>query len=214
MSDSIQLNPAEDNELCFEISIEGSTTKESVDKSIVRFHLAEASLGSESCLSYTFPATRIQNGSVKVIIPQMTNVIKEDKRYTGSLEVIIGGQYFVPQTVDVSFQRPLKVEAKGVVVNNKPQQTSDVLSEKSTQAPKVSSKISVPQKQQAPTKQPVAPVQRIKESPSIKNKLSAYSPEEQVQIRKELLKMKQLKESKQKESDYLDLSFLEDDDDD
>lgn len=201
MSDSIQLNPAEENELCFEISIEGSTTKESVDKSIVRFHLAE-SAGGDSSLSYTFPATRIQNGSVKVIVPQLSHVIKENRSYTGSLEVIIGGQYFVPQTVDVSFQRPLKVEAKGVVVNNKPHQPQDVISEKTAQPPKVSSKMATSKKQVASATP--APV---------KKKLTDYSPAEQTLIRQELLKMKKLQEQKKQDTEILDLSFLEDDDD-
>ena len=199
MSDSIQLNPAEENELCFEISIEGCTTKESVDKSIVRCHLAESISNGESSLSYTFPASKIQNGSVRVTIPRLSHLIREDKTYTGSLEVIIGGQYFVPQTVDMSFERPLKVEAKNIVVNNKPHNHQpDVLTEKVTavQPPRVSSKISTPQ---------TKPVEKIKEAPSNKKKLADYTPAQQILIKNELLRMRKLQEQKKQEESMIEM---------
>lgn len=202
MSDSIQLNPSEDNELCFEISIEGSTTKESLDKSIFRFHLAEKSANG---MSYTFPATKTGLGAIQVVIPQLSHVIKEATSYVGSLEVIIGGQYFVPQTVNVNFSRPLKVEAKGVVVNSK-QETLTETKQVDNQRPKISSKIvSTVKTPSAPTKQ--------QQSPATK-KLSDYSPEQQLLIRKEILRMKKLQEQKKQETDILELDFIEEDEND
>lgn len=202
MSDSIQLNPSEDNELCFEISIEGSTTKESLDKSIFRFHLAEKSANG---MSYTFPATKTGLGAIQVVIPQLSHVIKEATSYVGSLEVIIGGQYFVPQTVNVNFSRPLKVEAKGIIVNNK-QETLTETKQVDSQRPKISSSIV------STVKTPSAPVKQ-QQSPA-KKKLSDYSPEQQLLIRKEILRMKKLQEQKKQEIDILNLDFIEDDDDD
>ncbi len=199
MSDSIQLNPSEDNELCFEISIEGSTTKESLDKSIFRFHLAEKSANG---MSYTFPATKTGLGAIQVVIPQLSHVIKEATSYVGSLEVIIGGQYFVPQTVNVNFSRPLKVEAKGVVVNNK-QETLTETKQVDNQRPKISSKIVS-----------TAKTIPVKQAPSATKKLSDYSPEQQLLIRKEILRMKKLQEQKKQETDILELDFIEEDEND
>lgn len=202
MSDSIQLNPSEDNELCFEISIEGSTTKESLDKSIFRFHLAEKSANG---MSYTFPATKTGLGAIQVVIPQLSHVIKEATSYVGSLEVIIGGQYFVPQTVNVNFSRPLKVEAKGIVVNNK-QETLSETKQVDSQRPKISSKIvSTVKTPSATAKQQQSPVTK---------KLSDYSPEQQLLIRKEILRMKKLQEQKKQETDILELDFIEEDEND
>lgn len=202
MSDSIQLNPSEDNELCFEISIEGSTTKESLDKSIFRFHLAEKSANG---MSYTFPATKTGLGAIQVVIPQLSHVIKEATSYVGSLEVIIGGQYFVPQTVNVNFSRPLKVEAKGVVVNSK-QETLTETKQVDNQRPKISSKIvSTVNTPSAPAKQ---------QQTSATKKLSDYSPEQQLLIRKEILRMKKLQEQKKQETDILELDFIEEDEND
>ncbi len=202
MSDSIQLNPSEDNELCFEISIEGSTTKESLDKSIFRFHLAEKSANG---MSYTFPATKTGLGAIQVVIPQLSHVIKEATSYVGSLEVIIGGQYFVPQTVNVNFSRPLKVEAKGVVVNSK-QETLTETKQVDNQRPKISSKIV------STVKTPSASIKQ-QQSPATK-KLSDYSPEQQLLIRKEILRMKKLQEQKKQETDILELDFIEEDEND
>lgn len=200
MSDSIQLNPSEDNELCFEISIEGSTTKESLDKSIFRFHLAEKSANG---MSYTFPATKTGLGAIQVVIPQLSHVIKEATSYVGSLEVIIGGQYFVPQTVNVNFSRPLKVEAKGIVVNNK-QETLTETKQVDNQRPKISSKIVT-----STAKTPSVPVKQ--QQTAATKKLSDYSPEQQLLIRKEILRMKKLQEQKKQETDILELDFIEED---
>lgn len=191
MSNPIQLNLTEDNELSFEISIEGNTTKESIDKSIIRFQLEES--GKKS-VAYTFPVSKTRDGSLTVLIPRMDHVIKEDKTYTGNLEVIISGQYFVPQTVDISFIRPLKIESKGVVVNGHKEK---VLSEtQQPSRPVVSAKISS-----------TTPVASTKEKSSEK-KLSDYTPDQQLRIRQEILRMKKLKEQKSSKDEDFSFEFI------
>jgi len=206
MSDTIQLNPSEDNELCFEISIEGSTTKESLDKSIFRFNLSEQHLGEgSSLLSYTFPATKTGTGTVQVLIPRINHMIKEETSYLGTLEVIIGGQYFVPQTINVNFQRPITVESKSVVVNHKPiSQTSTSENKQIDFSPnKVTSKMtgvvsSLPHSQPANTSLLAA-----------KSKFNTYSPEKQIKIRNKLIEMKKLQEQKfEDDNDVFDISIL------
>ena len=182
MSDKIELNLNEENELCFEIVIEGSTTNESLDKPIMRFQIEE-SLTKGKGISYTFPVTKVKDGSLSVLIPRLENIVSEGKDYVGNLEVIIGGQFFVPQTVDINFIKPLKIESKGVTVNKQPLQEE-------TSPTTVSARVS----------------NLRKPTPKKKKKLEDYSEEEQTLLRKEfarrkaaLLKQKKTKENKRNE---------------
>lgn len=116
MSEQIELNPNEVNELSFEVVIEGTSIKP-----IVRFLMQETSGKSE--MAYVFPVTKASNGTLNIVIPKLDSV-KEGKSYIGNLEVIIGEQFFVPQTVEISFTKPtkptiVKVESKGVTVKGK-----------------------------------------------------------------------------------------------
>jgi hypothetical protein len=207
MSDKINLVSNEENELCFQLVIEGTTTNDSLDKPIMRFQIEESSADG---MAFTFPVNKNSDGSLKVLIPRLEHIIKEERAYKGSLEVIIGGQYFVPQTVDINFTKPLKVESKVVSVNK----TATELSE-SPSRPRVTAKLSTPTQKPAPAKQtqPSKPAQK---------KLSDYTPEQQNKIRQEMLRRKNLQEQsqalKQKSviksllSDALDDFDLDDDD--
>jgi len=122
MSEQLKLNPNESNELSFEVLIEGTSTKP-----IIRFLMQETTGKSE--MAYVFPVTKSPDGTLSVVIPKLDS-IKEGKSYTGNLEVIVGDQFFTPQSVDISFSKPqksplLKIESKGVTVkNHTPSQTS------------------------------------------------------------------------------------------
>jgi len=192
MSNPIQLNLTEDNELSFEISIEGNTTKESIDKSIIRFQLEET---DKKSVSYTFPVSKTKDGSLTVLIPRMDHVIKEDKSYTGNLEVIISGQYFVPQTVDISFIKPLKIESKGVVVNGHKEKVLSETHQQQPGRPVVSAKISSTNQSASQKEKPY------------QKKITDYTPEQQLRIRQELLRMKKLKEQKASKEEEQDFSF-------
>jgi len=108
MSDEkkIVLNMSEDNEISFGLSIEGYSTDPSLASSPkVRFSLLE---GDEK-LGFLLPA-KYEQGQVSIKIPS-SNMYKEGKRYSGTLEVLLGNRYFKPAEIEIEFHKPLDVKA-------------------------------------------------------------------------------------------------------
>lgn len=169
MSDKLNLFSNEENELSFQLMIEGTTTDGNLSKPVVRFQIED----EESGVAYSFPAITEGKEEIKVLIPPMERMVKEGKDYKGKLEVIIGTRYFVPTEVDVDFKKALRVESANVKVKHKssPTETKKTLSE-----PKVSSKI----KSKVVTRSNPKPTQ------------------EQLKLRKEALRRKQIKEEARK----------------
>ena len=134
MSDKLNLFSNEENELTFQLTIEGTTTDGSIDKPMMRFQIEDAETG----MAYTFPVVAENKEEVSVVIPPMERLISESKNYNGKLEVIIGNRYFVPTEVGVEFKKALRVESTNVTVQNKSGSTKQI---DESSEPKVTSKV-------------------------------------------------------------------------
>jgi hypothetical protein len=103
MSD-ISLSLDQDNELRFNVSIEGS--KPGAPKYRLVFESKN--------FSYAFNGSQAGPGEVSFQIPSMKNMIKEGT-YRGNLEVMVDDRYFVPLAFDAFFEDSIKVTAESVV---------------------------------------------------------------------------------------------------
>src|SRR5574337_1552637 len=103
----------EDNSVKFKLSIQGTVSDPSQTHTNVRFVVSENKTG----IAWMFPLTKGDEENLfKTTIPQkMGSVFSETKEYTGRVEVIVGGRYFNPTTVNIAFERELRVEATPVL---------------------------------------------------------------------------------------------------
>jgi len=103
MSD-ISLFLDQDNELRFNVSIEGSKP------GTPRYRLVFEGKN----LSYTFHGSQSGPGEVSFVIPSMKNIIKE-QNMRANLEVMIDDRYFTPLAFDAQFEESVRVVAESVV---------------------------------------------------------------------------------------------------
>lgn len=102
MSD-ISLYLDQDNELRFNVSIEGS--KPGAPKYRLVFE-------SKEC-SYAFSGQQTNAGEVLFVVPPMKNALREG-RYRANLEVMVDDRYFVPLQFDADFEASIRVVAETV----------------------------------------------------------------------------------------------------
>ena len=102
MSD-ISLYLDQDNELRFNVSIEGS--KPGSPKYRLVFE-------SKDC-SYAFTGQQSTSGEVLFVVPAMKNALKEGS-YRANLEVMVDDRYFVPLQFDADFEASIKVVAESI----------------------------------------------------------------------------------------------------
>jgi len=102
MSD-ISLYLDQDNELRFNVSIEGS--KPGTPKYRLVFE-------SKEC-SYAFSGQQANTGEVLFVVPAMKNALKEG-RYHANLEVMVDDRYFVPLQFDADFEASIRVVAESI----------------------------------------------------------------------------------------------------
>jgi len=102
MSD-ISLFLDQDNELKFNVSIEGS--KPGAPK--YRLMLE----GKD--FSYAFRGQQTSAGEVSFIIPALKSTLKEGN-YRADLEVVVDDRHFVPLSFDASFETSIKVTAESI----------------------------------------------------------------------------------------------------
>ena len=176
MSDTIDLFSNEENELTFQLMIEGTTSDGSIDKPVVRFLIDEGNGG----MAYMFPVTTDSKDEVSVVIPPMEKVVTEGKSYTGRLEVIIGNRHFVPTEMNVKFKKALRVESKAVAVSHK-----NKLDESSSSESAVEPTVSVGKVKRRAT------VRRNKTATAPEAKKRQYTPAQ----KKEILRRRKLAES-------------------
>jgi len=100
MSD-ISLYLDQDNELKFNVSIEGS--KPGTPKYRLVFETKD--------FSYAFNGVQSTTGEVTVVVPTMKNLMKEGN-YSAQLEVMIDDRYFTPLQFDASFEQSVRVVAE------------------------------------------------------------------------------------------------------
>ena len=193
MSDTIDLFSNEENEITFQLMIEGTTSDGSIDKPVMRFHLEEGV--DDGGMSYTFPVSNDNKDEVSVVIPPLENVITEGKHYTGRLEVIIGNRYFVPTEVGVLFKKALRVESKTVSVSHKQKRLTESTPDSTpvVSAGKVKSRTTA--KRRKPPQQKTQPASKKRQ----------LTPEQ----RREILRRRQLEEASSKKKSSL-RQFLKD----
>jgi len=107
MSD-IDLMLDEENELTFQLNIEGSRPAEA--KCRLRI--------DKSDLSLVLEAEQHSDGEVVVVVPPLKNIISEGN-YNLELEVIVDDKYFTPLQLTANFEKSVKVEATSKVKRKK-----------------------------------------------------------------------------------------------
>lgn len=108
----LKLNIIEENEINFQLKIEG--TDLIVDKPKIRFTITEDL--SEN--GWIFDSKITTNNDILIKIPKMKNIVIENKKYKGKLEIIFDNNYFTPTEVDIKFFQPIKIESILLPVNN------------------------------------------------------------------------------------------------
>lgn len=102
----------EANTVRFKLSIQGTVSDPTQTQPVVRFVVTENKTG----VAWLFPLQRGNEDNLFVsTIPNMPSAFSETKDYTGRVEVIVGGRYFNPTTVNIAFERELTVEGSPVL---------------------------------------------------------------------------------------------------
>ena len=125
----IDLMLDEENELTFQLNIEGTRPAE-----------ANCRLFVESKdMSLSFDASASGDGEVSVVLPPLQHVLKEGK-YDMSLEVIVDDKYFKPLTLEGVFEKSITVTAKPIAKRkrNKIVTSASLLEVKKNKKPKIS----------------------------------------------------------------------------
>lgn len=107
--DEIELKLDEDNELLFQVVIEGAREKPTA----IRF------VCDDGDVSYMFKGSNgSEPGEVKINVPAMLSKLKEGS-YESRLEVLVDGKHIVPLELKTRFNRSLSVVAEAVKVVKK-----------------------------------------------------------------------------------------------
>mgnify|MGYP003651873860 CR=1 FL=1 len=101
---AINLLLDEENELTFQLNIEGSRPAESK----CRLKIDNSDIG------LIFEGNSETQGEVSVVLPPLTHILKEGT-YDMILEVIVDEKYFTPLTIQGSFEKSVKVTAEAIV---------------------------------------------------------------------------------------------------
>jgi hypothetical protein len=99
----IDLMLDEENELTFQLNIEGTRPAEAECRLILDNH----------DMSLSFSAREFSNGEVSVVLPPLKHVLKEGT-YDMELEVIVDDRYFKPLSLKGNFEKSIKVTAEAV----------------------------------------------------------------------------------------------------
>lgn len=99
----VELFLDQDNELRFQVAIEGS--RPGSPKYRLNFEAKD--------ISYSFNGQADAAGEITFNVPVMKNILKEGT-YKSSLEVLIDDRYFAPLTFDAKFKQEMKVTAESV----------------------------------------------------------------------------------------------------
>lgn len=105
---SIDLLLDEENELTFQLSVEGTRPAEAKCRLMLE----------NKNMSLVFDAQKFENEEVHVILPPLHHVLKEGT-YDMSLEVIVDDRYFEPLSLKGNFEKRIKVTAEAKVTTKK-----------------------------------------------------------------------------------------------
>ena len=98
----------EENELSFQLNIEGSQP----GNAICRLAIDSPGIG------LLFEAKALRHGEVNIILPPLKHVLKEGE-YDMTLEVIVDDKFFTPLTIKGNFEKSVNVTAEAVVRNKR-----------------------------------------------------------------------------------------------
>ena len=155
---SIDMLLDEENELTFQVNIEGNRPADAS----CRLRLDNAEVG------LMFEAKRNEEGEISVVIPPLKHVLKEGA-YDMTLEVIVDDKYFEPLTLQGNFEKSVKVTAEAVVRRKKPKTT--VSASTLVENKKKSNKPAVTVKNNSVKKEtPIKPINENKPAAKIKSK--------------------------------------------
>lgn len=102
--ETIEIKLDEDNEVFFNVQVEGTST------GAVNVRMVCES----DDFSAVFPGSYTGDGEVKVVVPEMkkNGSFRENKDYLAHLEVMVENRYFIPLKFGVKFKESLKVFAE------------------------------------------------------------------------------------------------------
>ena len=101
---AIDLLLDEENELAFQLNIEGTQPGQAVCRLAV----------DSPDIGLLFEGRGLRNGEISVILPPLSHVLKEGT-YDMTLEVIVDDKFFTPLTVKGNFEKSVSVTAEAVV---------------------------------------------------------------------------------------------------
>ena len=99
----IDLMLDEENELTFQLNIEGTRPAEASCRLLL----------TNENMSLSFDAVQGGNDEVSVTLPPLGHVLKEGK-YNMQLEVIVDDKYFKPLMIEGNFEKSIKITASPV----------------------------------------------------------------------------------------------------
>ena len=100
---SIDLNLDEENELTFQVNVEGSRPATAK---------CRLSIINED-MNLLFNADKFEDNNVSITLPPLKHVLKEGE-YDMTLEVIVEDKYFTPLTITGNFEKSIKITAESV----------------------------------------------------------------------------------------------------
>jgi len=100
---AIDLMLDEENELTFQLNVEGSRPAETSARLLL----------NNKSMSLVFEAQKVANGEVSVILPPLKHVLSEGE-YSMDLEVIVDDRYFKPLSIIGNFEKSIIVTAESI----------------------------------------------------------------------------------------------------
>ena len=110
---SIDLSLDNNNEITFQVNIEGSSPAHPSCRFLIEGHE----------MSFAFPGEIERDGTVNVTVPPLEKVLREGT-YNSGLEVIVDDRVFVPLELEVSFEKSVKVTAEAVSRKKSPMRSA------------------------------------------------------------------------------------------
>jgi hypothetical protein len=106
---SIDLSLDNNNEITFQVNIEGSSPAHPSCRFLIEGHE----------MSFAFPGEIERDGTVSVTVPPLEKVLREGT-YSSGLEVIVDDRVFVPLELEVNFEKSVRVTAEAVSRKKRP----------------------------------------------------------------------------------------------
>jgi len=159
---TIDLLLDEENELTFQINIEGNSP------GAAKCRLMLENKG----LNLLFEANSHTKGEISVILPPLSHVLKEGE-YDMKLEVVVDDKFFEPLSLTGNFEKNVKVTAEAVVRKTTRKQTNvtaNILAEEKAPISVKNSKTSNTQKLNDSTKKTQGPKARTRKRKNISDK--------------------------------------------